>query len=125
MAKTTFTAAQLQGVFNDVLTADERYPEYPLKNNFSYNGLCDEGAFPLTFRQIGEDKNVTVYVEDYFGGEEGGDHAMYIIYKVGYGENARYFEKTGEYNSWDDSSWDGPITEVVSQKVERVEWVAK
>jgi len=126
MAKTTFTAAELQGAFNDIITADARFPEYPLVLfPYPYDEIWDEGFFPRTFRQIGNDEKVTVNVVEYFGGEEGGDHAMYIIFSVGYGNEQRYFKKTGEYNSWDDSSWDGNIYEVEAQEVTLKQWVAK
>lgn len=125
-SKTTFTAEQLQGAFNDIQTADARYPEFPVKLfHGSYDEIWREEHFPMIIRKIGDDEDVVVSIKEYFDGEEGGDHRMFIIFSVGYGNTQRYFKKTGEYNSWDDSTWDGGIYEVVSQEVKKTEWVTK
>ncbi|MFE5290151.1 hypothetical protein ACFRAQ_34730 [Nocardia sp. NPDC056611] len=34
-----------------------------------------------------------------------------------------YLRKTGEYNSFDGQTWDGPITEVQPKQVEQTTWV--
>lgn len=125
MAKTTFTAAQLEAALNKLTTVDTDFPDYPIVLGLGHYDLWDESTYSLTLRSVGKDTNVHVSCKEYFGGEEGGDHRMYIVLQVGYGADARYFEKTGEYNSWDSSEWDGPMYEVVSQEVKRTEWVAK
>lgn len=126
MAKTTFTAAQLEAAINKLDTVDHEFSEYPLLVlPGSFSSVWDEGFFPRTFRKIGSDENVRVDVKDFFYGEEGGDHRMYIILQVGWGDTARYFEKSGEYNSWDASAWDGGFVEVEQKEVTKTEWVTK
>lgn len=125
MAKTTFTTEQLEAALKKLQTVNEDFPNYPLVQNFDSYYLWHKDTFPLTLRQVGEDENVHVSCPEFFGGEEGGEHRMYIILKVGYGTDARFFMKTGMYDSWDDSVWDGGFTEVVAKEVKKTEWVAK
>lgn len=125
MAKTTFTAEQLEEALEGLKNLEKAFPDYPLSDRFTEYSIWSEGSYPLTLRKVGDDQSVTVGVKDFFGGEEGGDHRMYVVLQVGWGADTRYFEKTGEYNSWDDSYWDGGFCEVVSQEVKKVEWVAK
>lgn len=124
----SFTAQELEEALQKVQQADRDFPEHPLRVGLESDyELWDESPYPLTLTQVGDQKNVTVYCEEYFGGEEGGDHAMYIILRTGstYNDTARYFQKTGEYNSWDTSYWDGAFQEVQSEKVEKTIWVSK
>lgn len=124
----SFTPNQLEEALLKLKTADRDFPEHPLRIEMDSDyRLWDESSYPLTLTQVGDEKGVRVYCEDYFGGEEGGDHRMYIILRTGntYNGTARYFEKTGEYNSWDDSYWDGAIQEVEAKEVTKTEWVTK
>ena len=124
----SFTAKELEEALMKVKTADRDFPDYPVRNDLEEDyRMWSEENFPMTLTQVGEEKNVTVYCKDFFGGEEGGDHAMYIILSTGstYSNTDRYFEKTGEYNSWDSSYWDGGFTEVVQEKIEKTIWVNK
>lgn len=123
--KTTFTAKQLEEALNKVTTADTDFPDYPILCGLDSYSLWDEASYPLILRKVGEDKNVTVRCKEYFGGEEGGDHAMFIILSVSWGEDERFFKKNGEYDSWDSSEWDGPLYEAVATEVTRTEWVMK
>ncbi len=130
MAKTTFTVEALQAAINEVILINKMFPELPIKLNFSdHSSFWSESTFPLTFKKIGNDEDVTLYLEDYFDGQEGGDHSMCCVLYVGFGADKRYFLKTGLYDSWDngndDYQWDGEITEVVSKEVKKIEWVAK
>ena len=120
-----FTAKQLEEALNELESLDDDFPDYPLTNILSYRKWQDKDNFPLTFKKVGEDLDVVVWCEDYFGGEEGGDHGMYIILKAGRYNDYRYFRKDGEYNSWDDSFWDGAFYEVEQkEKVVKV-WEMK
>lgn len=124
----SFTAKELEEALNKVKTADNDFPEYPLRNGLEEDySLWNESTFPIVLTRVGEEENVGVYCEEYFGGEEGGDHHMYIILRTGstYDKTNRYFQKTGEYNSWDASYWDGAFQEVESQKIEKTVWVSK
>ncbi len=40
-------------------------------------------------------------------------------------EDTRYFKKIGYRDSWDGSSWDGPVVEVERQEVIKYEWRVK
>ena len=125
MAKTTFTAEQLEAAIEGLVNLNDKFPELPIDVSVSRYSLWEEGTYPIVFKQIGEDKNVAVYVEEHFGGEEGGDHGMYTVLRVGYGEDKRCFMKTGEYNSWDSSEWDGSFDEVVPEEVKVIQWSVK
>lgn len=125
MAKTTFTPEQLEAEIVKLQSLSKEFPDFPVVIDRSYYDLWDEETFPVTFKQVGEDKNVTVYCEDHFGGEEGGDHRMYTVLRVGYGDDIRYFEKNGEYNSWESSEWDGGFYEVVPEEVTVKQWSVK
>jgi hypothetical protein len=125
MVKTTFTAEELANAIDEVQKINDNFPELPIKLPLGYYDFWSQDSFPMTFKQVGNDKNVTVFIKEYFDGEEGGDHEMRCVLQVGHGNDARYFLKTGLYNSWDTSEWDGPLTEVVAQEVKRTEWVTK
>lgn len=120
-----FTAEQLDEAFISLENADSDFPKYPLLLNYGSTSIYDNLDFPIKLREVGNEKNVVVAIHERFDGEEGGDHRVYIIFRVGYGDSARYFEKTGEYNSWEDSTWFDGLTEVVPKEVKKIEWVSK
>lgn len=124
----SFTAKELEEALNKVKTADNDFPEYPLRNGLEEDySLWNKSTFPIVLTRVGEEENVGVYCEEYFGGEEGGDHHMYIILRTGssYRGDERFFQKTGEYNSWDTSYWDGGFTEVEPKEVTVTQWATK
>jgi hypothetical protein len=125
MSKTTFTPEQLEEAIESLTVIDDNFPDYPILNGRNHSQLWSEETFPIRFRKIGDDENVYVSCKEYFGGEEGGDHRMYMVIQTGWGTDTRYFMKTGEYNSWDSSEWDGEFYEVVAQEVKKTEWVNK
>ena len=124
-----FTPKELEEALLKVKSADRDFPEYPVRNGLEEDySMWNEDTFPITLTKVGEaEEEVRVYCKDFFGGEEGGDHGMYIILSTGssYNNTERFFRKTGEYNSWDTSYWDGGFSEVVETKVERTEWASK
>lgn len=125
MTKKLFTTRQLEAALQQLRTIDDEYPDYPVSNQLNSYDMWSPDSYPIQFKNVGEEKNVRVRCHEHFGGEEGGDHRMYIILAVGYGSDTRYFQKTGEYNSWESSEWDGYFTEVESKQVTVTEWVAK
>lgn len=116
--KTTFTAKELDDKINDILTVVSAISE-------DNEEFWREETFPLEFKTVGNDTDVTLSVKEFFGGEEDGDHSMRCILQVGEGDDVRYFLKTGVYNSWDDSEWDGPLMEVYPETMEVIKWVTR
>lgn len=124
--KTTFTAEELEATLNEVQKISENFPDLPVKLNYQDDySFWSEDTFPLALKKVGNDQDVTIHCHDYFDGEEGGDHNMRCVMKVGYGEDLRYFLKTGLYDSWDSSEWDGPIMEVQPETIEVIKWVTR
>lgn len=126
MSKTTFSVDELQAAINEVILIGQTFPELPIRLAFSDSyDFWKEETFPLRFKKIGHDEDVTIRCTDFFDGEEGGDHNMRCVMEVGYGDDKRYFLKTGLYDSWDSSEWDGPILEVEPKTMEVIKWVTR
>jgi hypothetical protein len=126
MVKTTFTVDELNTAIQSVIDIDRKFPDLPVV--LYYEGFWAERTFPLTFKKVGENNNVIVQLEELHigGGLEAGDNIMHCIISTGYGENKRYFKKTGFLDSWDngedDYKWDGELTEVIPQEVTFKQW---
>ena len=122
-----FTAKELQDALDKVQTIDRDFPELPIEFRGEYEEFWSKEFFPIVLKQVGDEKRVTVHVEEFIGGDEAG--AMSIILRVGYGDNARYFQKNGFYDSWDNGNdgyqWDGGFSEVESKVVTVTQWVHK
>jgi len=126
MSKTTFTVDQLQAAINEAILIEKMFPDLPIKLPFTDEfEFWREGTFPITFKKIGNDQEVTLKCKEFFDGEEGGDHNMRCVMTVGWGSDMRYFLKTGLYDSWDSSEWDGPILEVEPKTIEVIQWVTR
>lgn len=121
-----FTAKELERKLEEISTC-EVGAGLPIYFGFDREDSVweDNSAFPIFIKDFGGVKHLRVDKEDSFYGEEGGDHQMYVIFSVGYGDSKRYFRKDGQYDSWAESSWDGGFYEV--EQKERVVkiWEAK
>lgn len=127
MAKTTFTAEQLEEVLEKVKNIDQDFPNLPINFLKPYQEFWDKEVFPLQLKRVGDDKDVNISVKEFIGGVDAG--AMSIILQVGFGNDARYFQKNGFYDSWDngndDYQWDGGFNEVEAKEVKVTQWTMK
>lgn len=122
-----FTVKDLEEELRKVENIDNDFPELPIRFRRSYQEFWSQETFPIDLKSVGDETNVHVTVKEFIGGDEAG--SMAIILQTGYGENARYFQETGYYDSWDNGNdeyqWDGGFYEVEPKEVTVTQWSNK
>ena len=123
----SFSVKDLEEVLEKVKNIDIDFPDLPIQYRGRYEEFWDKSAFPLTLKKVGDEENVYVFVKEFIGGDEAG--SMSIVLQTGHGDKARYFQKNGFYDSWDngndDYQWDGGFYEVEPKEVTVTQWASK
>lgn len=121
----SFTAKELEDALLSVIDINKKYPDLPVYLNLNWWDVWGRSAYPLCLKTLGGEKGVWIKHEDSYVGEEDGQKETYVILSVVQGGHKRYFRKTGRYDSWDGTEWDGDFTEVVPQEVKVMTWKDK
>ena len=87
----------------------------------SYSRKNAHGAWDAFTYQDGKTFDIpglgTVVLVEHLGGHEDDGSYTHLIFRIsdGDGETDSYYRKTGSYDSWDGTDWDGPFEEVISK----------